>query len=232
MTRAAPPALALALLVGCATSPPPMPETRAATGPTSPPPTTSPNTDSAARNITVRIRNIPCGGGVATGTGFLIDDHTLVTNRHVVQDAASIELETWDGDQLDAEVLAVGGLADLAIVEVNRGVGESAHLAAEDPEIRENVTAIGYAEGGPQRFTTGHIIDYVTDSRLGSFGQIMRITNEIHPGNSGGPLIADTGEVVGVVYAIELATDYGLAIPVTTLRRMIDRGENIYRPAC
>lgn len=233
MTRVGLLVIALAFLFGCASAPPPMPEARADTEPASSPSTTAtPDTGPTARNITVRIRNIPCGGGVATGTGFLIDDRTLVTNRHVVEDAAFLQLETWDGSQLDAEVLAVAGLADLAIVEVSRGVGESARLAADDPEIDQPVWAVGYAEGGPQRTTPGEVIDYVTDSRLGNFGQTMRVTNEVRPGDSGGPLVADDGEVVGVVYAIELATDYGLVVPVTTLRRMIDSGENIHTSRC
>jgi S1-C subfamily serine protease len=46
----------------------------------------------------------------------------------------------------------------------------------------------------------------------------MRLTARIQPGKSGGPVLARSGRIVGVVIAIELATDYGLAIPVDTLR--------------
>lgn len=180
------------------------------------------------RDVTVRIRNVQCGLGIAVGTGFLLDDHTLVTNRHVVEDAASLELETWDGRRLATTVVSIGTTADLAVVHISHGVGESIALAQEDPPEATNVRAVGYAEGGPQRTTDGTIIDYVTDPRLGNIGPVMRLTNEVHPGNSGGPLIDERGTVVGVVYAIEIATGNGLAVPVSTLRESLHGGAGMH----
>ena len=53
----------------------------------------------AARTMTVRVRNTGCQG-VATGSGFALDRHTLITNRHVLAGADELELDTWDGRSL------------------------------------------------------------------------------------------------------------------------------------
>src|SRR4051812_42972869 len=57
----------------------------------------------AAERMTLRVRNISCAG-VATGSGFAVDQHTIITNRHVLEGAAVLELNTWDGASIDADV--------------------------------------------------------------------------------------------------------------------------------
>ena len=205
---------------GCANLPGPMPPPDEPFA--NPPPLTERQAARAGRNVTVRIRNIPCAGGLGVGTGFLLDEHTLVTNRHVVEGFGRLELETWDGRRLSPDVVAVGTSADLSIVRVESGVGEAIEMAAEDPEPGAAVQAVGYARGGPQAVTQGEVIDYVVDDRLGNGGLIMRVDVHVVPGNSGGPLIDEAGKVAGVVYAIEIATDYGLVVPVSTLRSHLD----------
>lgn len=204
---------------GCANLPPPMPERDVPYA--HPPPLTDRQAARAGRNVTVRIRNLPCGGGVGVGSGFLLDEHTLVTNRHVVEGFGSLELETWDGRRLNPEVVDVGTSDDLSIVHIDAGVGEAIEMASDDPDPGEEVQAVGYALGGPQAVTHGEVVDYVEDSRLGTSGPIMRVDISVQHGNSGGPLIDRNGLVVGVVYAIEIATDYGLVVPVSTLRHAL-----------
>lgn len=182
------------------------------------------------RNVTVRIRNIPCNGGLGVGTGFLLDEHTLVTNRHVVEGFGRLELETWDGRRLTPNVVAVGNSADLSIVQIDSGVGEAIEMAAEDPPADTEVQAVGYALGGPQRVTQGEIVDYVENPNLGNSGPVMRVDISVKPGNSGGPLIDPSGQVVGVVYAIEIATGYGLVVPVSTLRDALNSDEAMSTP--
>lgn len=182
------------------------------------------------RNVTVRIRNIPCSGGLGVGTGFLLDEQTLVTNRHVVEGYGRLELETWDGQRLNPNVVAVGNTADLSIVQIDSGVGEAIELAPEDPPAETEVQAVGYALGGPQRVTQGEIVDYVENPNLGNSGPVMRVDISIKPGNSGGPLIDPSGRVVGVVYAIEIATGLGLVVPVSTLRNALNSDEALSTP--
>ena len=74
----------------------------------------SPDGFTAAQRMAVRVRNIGCGF-LATGSGFALDKHTLVTNRHVVENAKNIEVSTYDGRVIQATAASATTVADIAI---------------------------------------------------------------------------------------------------------------------
>jgi S1-C subfamily serine protease len=80
------------------------------------------------------------------------------------------------------------------------------------------VTAYGYPSAHQLTMTSGRVLGYSKDVQLGNLGRVMKFSAHIEPGNSGGPLVDTTGRVVGVVYATEIATGDGLAVPVSTLK--------------
>ena len=91
---------------------------------------------------------------------------------------------------------------------------------------------VGFPRGGPLTFSRGHILDFVDGSRFGIPGKVMRLTANIEPGNSGSPVLDDRGRVLGVVYAGEIATGLGLAIPPDTLRSLVAQGGYERLPSC
>jgi S1-C subfamily serine protease len=135
-----------------------------------------------AAEVTMRVRNRSCDG-VATGSGFAVGPRRLVTNRHLVEGAEELQLDTWDGRSVSVAVHRVAYLHDLALIETLEPLPRVALLAADDPEPRARVTAVGFPLGGP--------------------------------------LLDHAGQVVGVIYAGETRTRYGLAIPVSTLRDLL-----------
>jgi S1-C subfamily serine protease len=184
---------------------------------------------------TVRIRSQTCEG-LGVGSGFLIDDTTIVTNRHVVEGADTLEVETSEGVDLTVDVANQGLLADLAVVRLDpsssmtEAMGEGAPhatLAPANPEPGDTIRAFGYPEGGVLTVTEGEVEDYVADPQLGNLSKVIRSEVEIHPGNSGGPAINDRNEVIGVVYAIEVATEKSLIVPVDTLQRLLEDDEGV-----
>jgi S1-C subfamily serine protease len=184
-----------------------------------------------AQRLTVRIRNVSCLG-VGVGSGFAIARDVLVTNRHVLAGAETVEVSTWDGRTLSATAAEVGVLGDLGLAYVRGRLPQVGSYGAA-PMPGDEVTVVGYPGGEELTLAPGTVIDLKDGSRgYGIEGRIMRLTSHVEPGNSGGPVLDRRGKVVGVVYAYEIATGFGLAIPVDTLRRLVRRGGFEPVPPC
>jgi S1-C subfamily serine protease len=193
--------------------------------------------DSATRHaetMTLRVRNISCDG-VATGSGWAIDAHTLVTNRHVLAGAAVLEVNTWDGTSIDGNIdrSATGRLVDVGLASVPEPLPT---VAKTGPPARagERVTAVGYPLGGQLTLSPGKVIRYLDGRKLtpdiAFDGPVMQVSTKIKHGNSGGPLLDSNGRVVGVIYAGEPGAteeDYmriAYAIPLSSVRTLLRSG--------
>ena len=183
-----------------------------------------------AERITVRVRNLSCQG-VGTGSGFAIDASTLVTNRHVVAGADLLEINTFEGRTLEVTAAQVGVLGDLAFVTVDGALPVAADLGGQTAPGSE-IAAVGYPLGGPLTLSRGTVIDRVPGDGFAVQGPVVRISAEVQPGNSGGPLLDRRGRVAGVVYAIEVATGFGLAIPMDTVDSLLAAGGTTSVPPC
>ncbi|MGH8909509.1 MAG: S1C family serine protease, partial [Egibacteraceae bacterium] len=213
---------ALALgATACLAPPPPINEV-------APPPPSAPTAivvradspERAARQLTLRVRASGCDS-VATGSGFAIAPRAFITNRHVITDASEIQVNTWDGRSFEAAVSRVAYYSDLALVVVNGDLPMVGTLSPRDADAGEHVTIVGYPRGGRQTLGTGRVVDYVVGANLGDGTQVMRLTADVEPGNSGGPVLDQHGEVTGVVYAMEVATGHALAIPASAVRSLL-----------
>ena len=181
----------------------------------------SPYGFSEAQRMTVRVRNIGCSG-LSTGTGFAIDNNTLVTNRHVVENSRDIEVTTYDGRTIDVTASAVTTLADLAIVTTEESIGVVSSLAQDDPVEGDAITVVGYPKGGQLTTTSGVVIGETTDPLGGAVGKVLGTTAPVEPGSSGSPVLNEAGAVVGVIYAKNDAGQ-SFMVPVSTLRTLLDQ---------
>ncbi len=183
-----------------------------------------------AEGITVRVRNLSCAG-LGMGSGFAIDRSTLITNRHVVAGASRLEVNTSDGRTYDVTAAEVGVLGDVAFVKVN---GELPVVASLDGRAQpgSKIAAVGYPEGGPFTLESGSVIDRIPGEPFGINGRLVRISADVRPGNSGGPLLDRRGRVAGVVFALELDTGLGLAMPMSTVNDLLEQAGTTSVPAC
>ena len=180
----------------------------------------SPDGFTAAQRMSVRVRNIGCGF-LATGSGFALDEHTLVTNRHVVESAKNIEISTYDGRVVQATAASTTAVADIAIIKTEESLGKShAVLAASDPAAGDVITVVGYPNGGRLTTTSGVVIGPVADPLEASAGLVLASTAQIEPGSSGSAVFNASGEVVGVIYAKNNA-EQSFIVPVSTLTTLL-----------
>lgn len=174
----------------------------------------------AIRRATLRVRTRTCFG-TGVGSGFVIGDDVLVTNRHVVEGADAIQLSTWDGRSIDVGLSGIAITEDLAIVQVLGDVQTILDLH-HSPAPGDEVMAVGYPGGRELSFSYGEVVDRVDTTVFGTPTEAIRVTNEIIPGNSGGPLLDEQGRVVGIVHAYEPRSGYGVAVPVESLLRLAE----------
>jgi S1-C subfamily serine protease len=182
-----------------------------------------------AQQVTVRIRSLGCDR-FGIGSGFVLPGGVVVTNRHVIDQPRQVTLNTWDGRSLEASVTGIAVDSDLAVLQLEDAVDlPVAELRTTPVSVGETVVAVGYPGGGPATVTTGSVVGLVDGELLGEPSAVLRVDATIRQGNSGGPLLDEDGRVVGVVFALEVGTGYGLAVPVTTLLERLE-GEGLTPP--
>lgn len=214
-------------LAGCAYLPAPPPPVPTSVVPTvAPAPSAdaggsqlAPDGFDAAQRMAVRIRNIGCGS-LSTGSGFALDEHTLVTNRHVVADSAELQLSTYDGRDVAAEAASTAALADLAVVRTVDALPAAPVLADADPAVGDAVTVVGYPLGRQLTVTDGRVVGAVTDPLNANLGEVLVTDAPVEPGSSGSAALDAEGRVIGVVYA-KNGDGLSFVVPVSTLRSML-----------
>lgn len=167
----------------------------------------------------VRVRNDSCDE-LATGSGFVLDDHTIITNQHVVEDYGTLEVTTSDGRDVEVASVTTTTLADVAIITTVDALDWSAVLAGDDPGIGDDITVIGYPLGLELRSTTGMVVSREADS-LDNADHVFITTALSEPGSSGSAAYNAAGEVFGVLYAGEDETKRSIIIPVSILRQIL-----------
>jgi S1-C subfamily serine protease len=138
----------------------------------------------------------------ATGTGFFIsEDGYLISNDHVVKDATKVRLLTSAG-KVDAKVVKVDAANDLALLKVEGKFTPLPVAASRAVRLGNTVATVGFPNIGLQGFAPklakGEIAAL---SGPQDDARYFQISVPVQPGNSGGALVDERGNVVGVVSA-------------------------------
>jgi serine protease Do len=157
----------------------------------------------------------------AVGSGFIVDKAGyIITNAHVVEDAARITVKLDSGEEFIARVVGTDDQTDIAVlkIDVKRELPTVRFGDSEKAEVGEWVLAIGSPFGLAKTVTAGIISQKQRETPTGSvFQRFIQTDAAINRGNSGGPLVNMEGEVIGVNSQIATSTgDYngvGFALP-------------------
>ena len=162
---------------------------------------------------------------IGSGSGFLVEDRTtLVTNYHVVENACYLLVITQDnqvGAVADA-VLAYDVDMDLAVLRCDREVEVQPLVLGNSETVKQGdkIYAAGYPLGIANTLSDGIVSSMYVDK----FGvEMLQITAPISHGSSGGALLNENGQVVGVVCGFfDEGQNMNLAIAVNQLYPLLE----------
>jgi serine protease Do len=159
-------------------------------------------------------------GRRGAGAGILAGDGLVLTNLHVVGRARSVQVQLDDGSSYDARVIASDPHVDLALLQIPSNGHAAAVFSSEKPRPGELVYAFGHP-WGQRNVLTGGVLSAVTSLR-GRHGElpVLRADVQLAPGNSGGPLLNASGEVIGL-NAMIFGGDQSVAIPSSLLKSFL-----------
>jgi S1-C subfamily serine protease len=177
-----------------------------------------PDVQSAAAS-TVRVLGTACGLGVV-GSGWVAEGALVVTNAHVVAGEDDTTVTPNGGSPLDTEVVHYDTLNDLAILRVPGLSLSPLELAPSSPKGAE-AAVIGYPENGPLTISparlgrTGEVTSQDSYGRGPVTRSMTPFRGEVRHGNSGGPVVDASGEVLTTVFAASQDAERreGLGVP-------------------
>jgi serine protease Do len=191
------------------------------------PPAQDPWEQVLRRQLGIPAQPFPRAG---QGSGIIIDGERghVLTNAHVVKGAQKVMVSLPDGRQLEAAVVGVDPLTEVAVVRVSGGGLPEAELgSAEALPIGSWVIAIGNPFGYHNTVTVGVLS--AKGRRISGDTEILlegllQTDASINPGNSGGALVDLNGRVVGIPTAVvPYAQGIGFAVPIDTARVVAER---------
>jgi S1-C subfamily serine protease len=179
------------------------------------------------------------GGGIATGSGFVIDSEGhILTNNHVIEGAEKVKVKLGESEKTHAaEVVGTDPGTDIALLKVDAPAKELHLLTlghSGEVEVGDPVVAIGNPFGLDRTVTSGIVsaLQRQIQAPNGfSINHVIQTDAAINPGNSGGPLIDAAGEVIGINSQIATGgggngnVGIGFAIPIDTVRAEIQQLE-------
>lgn len=193
------------------------------------------------RASVVKIEGQGCGG-IVEGSGFVVGSDLVATNAHVVAGIRHPYVQDGNGTHT-AQVIWFDPNLDFAVLRVANLAGASLVISTSRIDPGTAAAVLGYPGGGPFSDGAAAVLDEFTASGRNIYGtgntdrDVFEIQANIIPGNSGGPLVAKDGAVIGVVFAesTEYAhTGYALTMPqvLTELRQAESQNQLVSTGKC
>ena len=172
-------------------------------------------------------------GAQAEGSGFVVDSSgDIVTNQHVVAGENGIKVTFQDGKTAKATVVGTDPSTDIAVIKVSVDASELHPLtfgSSAAVEVGQSVAAIGSPFGLPETLTSGIVSALnrtISAPNNFSISGAIQTDAPINHGNSGGPLLSASGQVIGVNAQIESDSGgndgVGFAIPSDAVKSVSD----------
>ncbi|MCQ4626242.1 MarP family serine protease [Corynebacterium sp. CCUG 65737] len=162
-----------------------------------------------------------------SGSGFVAAPDYVITNAHVVAGTDEVELDTVVGVK-QATVVFFDPEVDLAVLHIpNLGI-EPVRIAQDPAHTGDDVVVLGYPGTNPFTASPARVRDriMVSGPDIYATGRTEReaytLRGDVRPGNSGGPVIAPDGAVVGVIFGTAVdGSETGFALTMDQVQRVV-----------
>lgn len=178
----------------------------------------------------VKVEGQGCGG-IVEGSGFVVANNLIVTNAHVVAGIKNPYVIDSNGNHV-ATVVYFDPNLDLAVLRTTQLAGKPLMVNYTDVAQGTPGAVLGYPGGGDFTAKAAAVLDTFTATGRNIYDQgdvqreVYEIKADVIPGNSGGPLIAKDGSVIGVVFAESTAYDHvGYALTGSAVQHDIAQAE-------
>ncbi len=145
------------------------------------------------------------------GSGFSIKENIIITNAHVVGYSKKVAVNLYDGTTIKGNVIKTDIEKDLALIEVDKTITPLS-INSNNLSIGQEVYAIGAPKDMPYTMTKGIIS--ALDRKLGQ-NTYIQIDASVNSGNSGGPLVDDNGNVIGII-TLKASDAEGIGFAINT----------------
>lgn len=180
----------------------------------------------------------------ASGSGWVYDNEGhIVTNHHVVEDATEIQVQLFDGDILDAEIVGSDASTDIAVLKINSNTLHPATRSLSPMSVQQGDMVFAFGSPFDFRFSMSAGVVSGKGRSVGllrsgtgltaGYENFIQVDAAINPGNSGGPLTDIYGRVIGMNTAIATGQDrgfdegqfagIGLAIPMSMIYPVVEQ---------
>jgi S1-C subfamily serine protease len=158
---------------------------------------------------------------IALGSGFIIGTGKVITNVHVIEGASSAIIKTDNSDETHegTQFIQIDRQNDLILILVPTLKSNALEInSIKLPEIGSRIFAIGNPRGLNGTISEGIVSGVRTDNNR----DLFQISAPISPGSSGGPILNENGELIGVsVSSITSGQNLNFAIPVKYVDKLI-----------
>jgi S1-C subfamily serine protease len=175
-----------------------------------------------AAAVTTKVIAAGCGGGAEAGSAWPLAPGYFVTNAHVVAGSSTVEVDAAGGGRHVARVVLFDPNTDLAVLYTPGFALRPLLLLNSVPARGTDGAVIGYPGGDAEQVVPAAVSGVESARGYNIYGDTL-VTREIEvlaaqviPGNSGGPIVNDSGQIIGVVFAASTNipnVGYALTIP-------------------
>ena len=192
----------------------------------------------AHQDSIVKIRAVaPSCGEQMEGSGFVIGSGVVLTNAHVVAGSSTVSVESGD-QRLTATVVLYDPETDLAVLDVQGLTAPALPFARSGAKEGDDAIAAGYPLDGPFTLTPARVRGAITlrgpdiYSNRTVTRDVYTLRAQVRAGNSGGPLLAADGTVLGVVFGAAIDDpDVGFALTEQEVAPVVSAGLDDDTPA-